>query len=488
MTIGDRYELAMSITDQAEADKYFAWLMMTSPLEPGMTDHEVETLEKANLGYYAGYFDEETRARVYRLFGTTHPILGDKTPNVGEAMRARMRRARSGFTLIELLAVITIIVIVSAVALPTVIPALSHRQVGEAARILQSALVGARDAAIRDNAPSGIRLTLDPSFPIVRLADGSIDPSQPLASSAIMPLTSPSDYTSGQATAFGTDQSGATKALAVAESEGTWTLNAGVWVYVPNQPTSWQWNARVGDKMQLNSSGRWFTVCGPVVTANDELFVNGNVLAQQTLTAPDGVTTVTVTPEYLLLVNGLDDNANGWIDEGFDGVDNNGNGTVDEFAEWETEAWGSIDATLNNVPYALRRRPSPAAGTKPIALPSNVVVDLTTWATTQERSRLQVDRFTGFVDVMVYPNGSVVPTTIYSTPSSIGMAGAFAHFWLAERSDVQAPTGTVAPTLPTPAGNSWLVTLFARSGKVSSIENPSALVNPFTQAQQGVSQ
>ena len=50
---------------------------------------------------------------------------------------------KRGFTLIELLAVITIIVIVSAVALPTVIPALSHRQVGEAARILQSALVGA---------------------------------------------------------------------------------------------------------------------------------------------------------------------------------------------------------------------------------------------------------------------------------------------------------------------------------------------------------
>ena len=47
---------------------------------------------------------------------------------------------KRGFTLIELLAVVTIIVIVSAVALPTVIPALSHRQVGEAARILQGAL------------------------------------------------------------------------------------------------------------------------------------------------------------------------------------------------------------------------------------------------------------------------------------------------------------------------------------------------------------
>ncbi len=62
--------------------------------------------------------------------------------------------ARPGFTLIELLVVITIILIVSAVALPTVLPALQHRQVSEAARILQAVLAGARDAAIRDNAPA----------------------------------------------------------------------------------------------------------------------------------------------------------------------------------------------------------------------------------------------------------------------------------------------------------------------------------------------
>ena len=38
--------------------------------------------------------------------------------------------------------VITIILIVSAVALPTVLPALSHRQVSEAARNLQAVLAG----------------------------------------------------------------------------------------------------------------------------------------------------------------------------------------------------------------------------------------------------------------------------------------------------------------------------------------------------------
>ena len=56
--------------------------------------------------------------------------------------------------------------------------------------------------------------------------------------------------------------------------------------------------------------------------------------------------------------------------------------------------------------------------------------------------------YTGYVDILVYPNGTVVPTTIYSSPSSFTMAAAFFHFWLAERGDITAPVGTTAPTLP----------------------------------------
>ena len=76
--------------------------------------------------------------------------------------RRRRQAGRRGFTLIELLVVMLIILLVSAVVLPTVLPALSHRQVSEAARILQGALVGARDTAINNNAPAGIRLLPDP--------------------------------------------------------------------------------------------------------------------------------------------------------------------------------------------------------------------------------------------------------------------------------------------------------------------------------------
>ena len=75
--------------------------------------------------------------------------------------------------------------------------ALSHRQVSEAARILQGALVGARDSAIHNNAPSGIRLLPDPAFPIQRLSDGTIDPSQILAASRIIPIEPAPSYIEG---------------------------------------------------------------------------------------------------------------------------------------------------------------------------------------------------------------------------------------------------------------------------------------------------
>ena len=68
-------------------------------------------------------------------------------------MDARPRTGPRGFTLIELLVVITIIALISAIALPTILPALNERRVSEAARILQATLAGTRDAAIRSNTP-----------------------------------------------------------------------------------------------------------------------------------------------------------------------------------------------------------------------------------------------------------------------------------------------------------------------------------------------
>ena len=486
-----------------------------------------------------------------------------------------------GFTLIELLVVILIVLIVSAVALPTVLPAISHRQVSEGARILQGALVGARDSAIKNNTPSGIRFLPDPAFPnVYTTINGStqIDPSQPLASNRIIPIAPAGDYSEGFVTVM-------PRTLPSSPTLGTWTFTSttgltypvpnlgggtstypydglinntnitsgnvlllaeqvvatsGVTSGLPNTPTSWFWNIRVGDKIQINNAGPWYTVVGPMAmtpaTGNNELFVNvgapGVISPLQAANLPAGTGTVTVNPEFLFLVNGQDDNANGYVDEGWDGVDNNGNNLVDELLEWENELWHgalatdfvtSPTGTVSNLTYTIQRRPSPTTNAREVLLPTNVVVDMTTWGfpvagPSQERSRLPVNVFTGYVDILVYPNGTVVPATIYSAPSSFGMGGSFFHFWLAERSDVFAPqnnaavTGTSVfpPYLPLPQGIAptlfngselkgeyRLVTLFTRTGLITTNEDvPFDTVNvgtnnynpnvPFLQAQQGI--
>lgn len=74
-TIGQKYCPAMEITDQAEADRYFEQCVAES-MEYGRTRAEAESIERANLGYYAGYYDHETRVRVERLYRCKHPIFG----------------------------------------------------------------------------------------------------------------------------------------------------------------------------------------------------------------------------------------------------------------------------------------------------------------------------------------------------------------------------------------------------------------------------
>ncbi len=142
--------------------------------------------------------------------------------------------------------------------------------------------------------------------------------------------------------------------------------------------------------------------------------------------------------------------------------------------------------------------------------------------------------YSGLIDVLINPDGSVVPTTIYSSPSSLQMDGSFYHFWLAERGDVYPPTFTAAsktttaapslvagypfslpqplsanlasspngvnsynalvmanPAVPYLKGEMRIVTLFTRTGQITTNESPIFDVNnvsqPFFQAQRGVS-
>ena len=73
MTIGEAYGPAMEIQTQAEADEYFEALVKFSMKKFNNSRIEAEANERANLGYYAGHCDAETRSRVQELFKWGRP-------------------------------------------------------------------------------------------------------------------------------------------------------------------------------------------------------------------------------------------------------------------------------------------------------------------------------------------------------------------------------------------------------------------------------
>jgi type II secretory pathway pseudopilin PulG len=382
----------------------------------------------------------------------------------------RRKGERSAYTLVELLTVILIIMLISAVTLPAVIGGLRQRKVSEAARILQAALVGARDAAIHAGAPRGIRLLADPSQPTGILACNRFSPIEPAG-----------DYTEGRVfinDAWADPVPGAPPGhRLVYESLFD---PAGM----PNARTSWAWNVRVGDRFRFGDSGRWYTVIGPTVVANPEMFVNYGTSVPP---SGDGV-----QRELLWLVNGQDDDRDGFTDEAWDGLDNDLDGTPDNPApgnrDWEAETWlgDQRHNGATNVTYTLSRRPVLTRSARETQLPAGTFIDLTTWDSTRERSRLPVLPG-GLVEVLIQPSGQVVPTTLYSSPASAGMGAAFMHFWIAESDDLHQPVAQAnvpyrlpmpsnAPLYPAAGDTNWrsapltgerrLVTLFARTGNV----------------------
>lgn len=92
ITIGEKYEPAMRITEQADADRYFNECVEHTMLTMHCSLLKAREIERANLGYFAGYYDSETRARVEQLFKCAHPNFGaikDKgVPTPEEAIAA----------------------------------------------------------------------------------------------------------------------------------------------------------------------------------------------------------------------------------------------------------------------------------------------------------------------------------------------------------------------------------------------------------------
>lgn len=98
ITIGEKYRPAMKITNQEEADDYFEDCVQHTMDNFDKTRAEAEEVERSNLGYWAGYYSDETRERVERLFKCAHPVFGKiaerGAPTAKQALEAGIRRGK----------------------------------------------------------------------------------------------------------------------------------------------------------------------------------------------------------------------------------------------------------------------------------------------------------------------------------------------------------------------------------------------------------
>lgn len=100
-TYGDLLDPAMKITDQADADQYKAeYIKFTQAAieREGSQGYTAEEVVNRNLGYFAGYYDNETRERVERLFNCAHPVFGsikeNGAPSPEKALAMGLRAGR----------------------------------------------------------------------------------------------------------------------------------------------------------------------------------------------------------------------------------------------------------------------------------------------------------------------------------------------------------------------------------------------------------
>lgn len=75
-TIGEVYGPVIEITTEEDARAYLEELITERMQLFNETRDRAAYIVHLNLGYYSGYFSEETRQRIQKLFDVSHPVFG----------------------------------------------------------------------------------------------------------------------------------------------------------------------------------------------------------------------------------------------------------------------------------------------------------------------------------------------------------------------------------------------------------------------------
>lgn len=103
LTYGECLDPAMKITDAEDAKQYLAAYIkwQEQNMQEATGRHTAEEICKINLGYWAGYYNDETRKRVERLFTTSHPVFGSIEENGRATGKEAFECGKTGKTLKE---------------------------------------------------------------------------------------------------------------------------------------------------------------------------------------------------------------------------------------------------------------------------------------------------------------------------------------------------------------------------------------------------
>ena len=73
------------VETENEASEYFAAMLKSHMISFNEGEDEAASKCRSNIGYFSGYFDQETMCKVQRLFRAAHPVFGTAIPKAQEA-------------------------------------------------------------------------------------------------------------------------------------------------------------------------------------------------------------------------------------------------------------------------------------------------------------------------------------------------------------------------------------------------------------------